>query len=386
MANIDASHGFATRAIHEGQAPDALTGAVNVPIYLSSTYAQEEIGVHKGWEYSRVSNPTRDALESSLASLEGGTSAHTFASGMAAISALVTMLRSGDHVVCGEDVYGGTPRLFNQIVARYGIEFTYVDTTDLEALASAIRPATKLVHVETPSNPMMRLTDIRAVAEICHSRGVELSIDNTFLSPYLQQPIALGADIVMHSTTKYLNGHSDGLGGVLVGTKPAHKEQFAFVQKCTGGILSPFEAWLVLRGVKTLAVRMRQHESNGRAVAAMLAGHEKVERVYYPGLASHPQYELAQAQMAGFGGMISFEMGSLERANRLLKGVRVCTLAESLGGVETLISHPATMTHAAIGQAARDRLGITDGLVRISVGIEDERDLLVDLEQALAGV
>jgi cystathionine beta-lyase/cystathionine gamma-synthase len=386
MANTDAGHGFSTRAIHDGQAPDALTGAVNVPIYLSSTYAQEEIGVNKGWEYSRVSNPTRDALETSVASLEGGTSAHVFASGMAAISALVTMLRSGDHVVCGEDVYGGTPRLFNQIVARYGIEFTYVDTTDPDALAASIRPATKLVHIETPSNPMMRLTDIRAVAGICHSRGVELSIDNTFMSPYLQQPIALGADIVMHSTTKYLNGHSDGLGGVLVGTKPAHREQFAFVQKCTGGILSPFEAWLVLRGVKTLAVRMRAHESNGRAVAAMLAGHGKVERVYYPGLASHPQYELARAQMSGFGGMISFEMGSLERANRLLKGVRLCTLAESLGGVETLISHPATMTHAAIGQAARDRLGITDGLVRISVGIEDERDLLADLEQALAGV
>jgi cystathionine beta-lyase/cystathionine gamma-synthase len=386
MANTDAGHGFSTRAIHDGQAPDALTGAVNVPIYLSSTYAQEEIGVNKGWEYSRVSNPTRDALETSVASLEGGTSAHVFASGMAAISALVTMLRSGDHVVCGEDVYGGTPRLFNQIVARYGIEFTYVDTTDPDALAASIRPATKLVHIETPSNPMMRLTDIRAVAGICHSRGVELSIDNTFMSPYLQQPIALGADIVMHSTTKYLNGHSDGLGGVLVGTKPAHREQFAFVQKCTGGILSPFEAWLVLRGVKTLAVRMRAHESNGRAVAAMLAGHGKVERVYYPGLASHPQYELARAQMSGFGGMISFEMGSLERANRLLKGVRLCTLAESLGGVETLISHPATMTHAAIGQAARARLGITDGLVRISVGIEDERDLLADLEQALAGV
>jgi cystathionine beta-lyase/cystathionine gamma-synthase len=276
--------------------------------------------------------------------------------------------------------------MFNQIATGYGIEFSYVDTTDPEALAAAIRPTTRLVHIETPSNPMMRLTDIRAVADLCHSRGVELSIDNTFMSPYLQQPIALGADIVMHSTTKYLNGHSDGLGGVLIGTRPEHRERFAFVQKCTGGILSPFEAWLVLRGIKTLAMRMRQHDSTGRAVATFLANHPKVERVYYPGLASHPQHELAQAQMSGFGGMISFELGSLNRANRMLRQVRLCTLAESLGGVETLISHPATMTHASIGQAARDRLGITDGLVRISAGIEDEADILADLAQALDAV
>ena len=382
----DSTKGFATRAIHAGQPPDPMTGAVNVPLYLSSTYAQQEIGVHKGYEYSRVSNPTRDALEASLASLEGGTSAHVFSSGMAAISALVATLRTGDHVVCGEDVYGGTARLFNQIVSRYGIEFSYVDTTDLDALQAAMRPTTRLVHIETPSNPMMRLTDIRAVAKICHSRGIELSIDNTFMSPYLQEPIALGADIVMHSTTKYLNGHSDGLGGVLVGTRPEHAERFAFIQKCMGGILSPFEAWLVLRGVKTLAVRMRQHDSSGREIAALLEQHPKVERVYYPGLASHPQHGLAAAQMRGFGGMISFELGSLERANCLLKQVRVCTLAESLGGVETLISHPATMTHAAIGQQARDRLGITDGLVRLSVGIEDLADIADDLQQALAFV
>ena len=379
-------NGFATRAIHDGQAPDPLTGAVNVPLYLSSTYAQQAIGQNKGYEYSRVSNPTRDALETSLASLEGGTSAHVFASGMAAIAALVTLLRAGDHVVCGEDVYGGTPRLFNQIVARHGIEFTYVDTTRLDAVRDALRPQTRLVHIETPSNPLMRLTDIRALAEICHQHGCELSIDNTFMSPYFQQPIAFGADIVMHSTTKYLNGHSDGLGGVLVGTKPEHAEQFAFVQKCTGGILSPFEAWLVLRGVKTLAVRMRAHDENGRAVAAFLAAHAKVARVFYPGLPEHPQYELAKAQMTGFGGMISFELGSLENANRMLTQLKVCTLGESLGGVETLISHPATMTHAAIGQAARDRLGITDGLVRISVGIEDQADLLADLEQALSAI
>jgi cystathionine beta-lyase/cystathionine gamma-synthase len=379
-------HGFATRAIHDGQSPDPLTGAVNVPLYLTSTYAQEEIGKHKGYEYSRVSNPTRDALEENLASLEGGTSAHVFASGMAAIMAMITMFRSGDHVICGENVYGGTPRLFNQIVTRYGIEFSYVDTSNPENVRGAIRPTTKLVHIETPTNPIMTLTDIRAVADVCHEKGVELAVDNTFMSPYFQRPIELGADIVMHSTTKFLNGHSDGLGGVLVGTKPQHKEDFAFVQKCTGGILSPFECWMILRGVKTLAVRMRQHDASGRKVAEFLANHKKVQKVFYPGLPSHPQHELAKKQMSGFGALISFETGSLENANALLKKVRVCTLGESLGGVETLISHPATMTHAAIGAEARAKLGITDGLVRISVGIEDTEDILNDLKQALEAI
>ncbi len=382
----DQKHGFATRAIHDGQAPDPLTGAVNVPIYLTSTYAQEEIGKHKGYEYSRVSNPTRDALEENLASLEGGTSAHVFASGMAAIMAMITMFRSGDHVICGENVYGGTPRLFNQIVTRYGIEFSYVDTSDPENVRRAIRPTTKLVHIETPTNPIMTLTDIRAVADVCHEKGVELAVDNTFMSPYFQRPIELGADIVMHSTTKFLNGHSDGLGGVLVGTKPEHKENFAFVQKCTGGILSPFECWMILRGVKTLAVRMRQHDESGRKIAAFLASHKKVQKVFYPGLPTHPQHELAKTQMSGFGALISFETGSLENANALLKRVKVCTLGESLGGVETLISHPATMTHAAIGAEARAKLGITDGLVRISVGIEDVDDLLGDLSQAFDAI
>ncbi len=378
--------GFATRAIHDGQPSDPLTGAVNVPIYLSSTYSQDEIGKHKGYEYSRVSNPTRDALETNLASLEGGTSAHVFSSGMAAIMAMITMFRTGDHVICGENVYGGTPRLFNQIVTRYGIEFSYVDTSDRENVRRAIRPSTKLVHIETPTNPIMTLTDIRAVADVCHERGVELAVDNTFMSPYFQQPIELGADIVMHSTTKFLNGHSDGLGGVLVGTKPEHKENFAFVQKCTGGILSPFECWLVLRGVKTLAVRMRQHDASGRRIAEYLAGHSKVKKVHYPGLPSHPQYDLAKRQMSGFGALISFETGSLENANAMLRQVKVCTLGESLGGVETLISHPATMTHAAIGAEGREKLGITDGLVRISVGIEDVDDLLADLDQALSHI
>jgi cystathionine beta-lyase/cystathionine gamma-synthase len=378
--------GFATRAIHDGQPSDPATGAVNVPIYLTSTYAQEEIGKNKGYEYSRVSNPTRDALEANLASLEGGTSAHVFSSGMAAIMAMVTMFRSGDHVICGENVYGGTPRLFNEIVARYGIEFSYVDTSAPENVKRAIRPATKLVHIETPTNPLMTLTDIRAVADVCHEHGVELAVDNTFMSPYFQRPIELGADIVMHSTTKFLNGHSDGLGGVLVGTKPEHKENFAFVQKCTGGILSPFECWMILRGVKTLAVRMKQHDASGRKIAEFLTGHKKVGRVFYPGLASHPGHDLAKRQMSGFGALISFETGSLENANAMLRRVEVCTLGESLGGVETLISHPATMTHAAIGAEARAKLGITDGLVRISVGIEDVDDLLADLDQALNAI
>jgi cystathionine beta-lyase/cystathionine gamma-synthase len=379
-------HGFSTRAIHDGQAADPLTGAVNVPIYASSTYAQEEIGKHRGYEYSRVSNPTRTALEENLASLEGGASAHVFSSGMAAIAALVAMLKTGDHVICGSNVYGGTPRLFDRIIANYGIRFTYVDTTDVEQVRRAIQPSTRLVHIETPTNPMMQVTDIRAIADICHAggRAIDLSVDNTFMSPYFQQPLEFGADIVMHSTTKFLNGHSDGLGGVLVATTPEHKETFAFVQKCTGGILSPFECFLVLRGVKTLAVRMKQHEVNGNVVAKYLDSHPKIPVVFYPGLPEHPQHELARRQMTGFGSLITFETGSLEKANAMLRRLKVCTVGESLGGVETLISHPATMTHAALGEEGRAKIGLTDGMVRISVGIEDADDLLEDLEQALS--
>ena len=378
--------GFATRAIHDGQAPDELTGAVNVPIYLTSTYQQEEIGKNKGHEYARLTNPTRDALEESLCSLEGGTSAHVFASGMAAITALCTMMKSGDHVVCSDNVYGGTGRLFDKVLTNYGLTFTYVDTSVAENVAAAIRPETRLVHIETPTNPMMSLTDIGAVAEICRAKGVELSVDNTFLSPYLQQPIGLGADIVMHSTTKFLNGHSDGLGGVLVCTKPEQAERFRFVQKCTGGILSPFESYLLLRGVKTLAVRMKQHDANGRIVADYLKGHKSVQRVFYPGLAEHPQHELAMRQQRGFGSMISMELGSLENANRFAKALRLGLLAESLGGVETLVCHPASMTHAAVGTEGRARLGITDGLMRVSVGIEDVEDIVADLGQALGKI
>lgn len=376
-------HGFATRAIHDGQAPDPVYGAVNPPVYLTSTYAQQEIGKDKGYDYSRAGNPTRSALEETLASLEGGTSAHVFGSGMAAIMALVTLLKSGDHVICGANVYGGVPRLFNQIVANYGIQFTYVDTADPENVRRAIRPNTRLVHIESPTNPLMTLTDIRAVADVCHASGVELSVDNTFLSPYFQRPIEVGADIVMHSTTKFLNGHSDGIGGVLVVTSPEHRRQFDFVEKATGAILSPFECWMIQRGIKTLAVRMKQHDANGRAIAAFLDGHKAVQQVFYPGLASHAQHDLAVRQQTGFGSMLSIELGSQAKVNAFVKALKVCTLGESLGGVETLISHPATMTHAAIGPEARNSLGITDGMVRISVGIEDVEDLIADLDNAL---
>jgi cystathionine beta-lyase/cystathionine gamma-synthase len=377
------NRGFATRAIHSGQEPDPATGAVTVPIYATSTYVQQEIGKNKGYEYARVSNPTRTRLEENLAALEGGTSAHVFASGMAAITAMFTMMKTGDHIVCGSNVYGGVPRLFNQVLVNYGIEFTYVDTSNPNAVEAAMGPNTKLVHIETPTNPLMDVCDIAVIAKIAHKHGAELSVDNTFMSPYFQKPIPLGADIVMHSTTKFLNGHSDGLGGVLVCTKPQHKETFAFVQKCTGGILSPFECWLVLRGVKTLAVRMEQHDRNGREVAAFLNTHEKVQEVFYPGLPDHPQFELAKRQMTGFGAMITFETGSFENAQKMLRKVRVCSLGESLGGVETLISHPATMTHAALGVDGRAEIGLTDGMVRISVGIEDVEDIIADLDQAL---
>ena len=378
--------GFATTAIHAGQEADPLTGSVTVPIYATSTYVQEEIGKNKGYEYSRVSNPTRTRLEESLAALEGGRTSHVFASGMAATNALCTMLRSGDHIVCGHNVYGGVPRLFNQVLSNFGLQFTYVDTTDLAAVEKSIRGNTKFVFIESPTNPLMALTDIAAVARLAHRRGAELVVDNTFMSPYFQRPISLGADLVVHSTTKFLNGHSDGLGGVIVATKPEHAEKFAFVQKSAGAILSPFECWLVLRGVKTLAVRMIQHEINGQAVAKFLESNSKVKEVFYPGLPDHPQHELAKRQMSGFGSMITFELGSLKNAQKMLRKVRICSLGESLGGVETLISHPATMTHAALGEKGRKAIGLTDGMVRISVGVEDADDIIQDLEEALKAI
>jgi cystathionine gamma-lyase/cystathionine beta-lyase/cystathionine gamma-lyase/homocysteine desulfhydrase len=378
--------GFSTRAIHDGQEPDPLTGAVNVPVYLTSTYVQQGIGENKGYEYSRVSNPTRTRLEQNLASLEGGVAAPVFASGMAAIHAIATLLEPGDHLVCGNDLYGGTPRLFNQVLSRYGLEFSYVDTSDAENVERAIRKNTRMVYVETPTNPLMRLSDLKEISQICRRKKAELVVDNTFMSPYFQQPLALGADMVVHSTTKFLNGHSDGLGGVVVCSNPEQAEKLAFLQKAAGAILSPFECWLVLRGVKTLAARMEIHDRNGRMVAKFLAQHRKVKEVFYPGLPDHPQHALAKRQMRGFGSMITFETGSLKNANKMLKKLRVCSLGESLGGVETLISHPATMTHAGLGEKGRKAIGITDGMVRISVGIEDVEDILDDLDAGLAAI
>ncbi len=378
--------GFATRAIHAGQEPDPLTGSVTVPIYPTSTYVQQGIGEHKGYEYSRVSNPTRDRLEQNLAALEGGVAARVFGSGMAAINAIVTMLMAGDHVVCGNDLYGGTPRLFNQVMTGFGMEFSYVDTSDANKVERAIRRNTRMVYVETPTNPLMRLSDLTAISQICRRKGLTFVVDNTFMSPYFQQPLALGADMVVHSTTKFLNGHSDGLGGVVICARQEDADRLAFLQKAAGAILSPFECWLILRGVKTLAARMEIHDRSGRVVADFLAKHKKVKAVFYPGLPDHPQHALAQRQMTGFGAMITFETGSLKNANRMLKRVRICSLGESLGGVETLISHPATMTHASLGAKGRKAIGITDGLVRISVGIEDVDDILDDLDQALNAI
>ena len=379
--------GFATKAIHVGQEPDPSTGAVTVPIFATSTYVQEEIGKNKGYEYARVSNPTRTRLEQNLAALEGGSSAHVFASGMAAVTAVTQcFLKQGDHLICGHNAYGGVPRLFNQVLAGYGVEVTYVDTSKPAAVKKELRKNTRIVWIETPTNPLMVLTDIKEVAGIAHSGGAELAVDNTFMSPYFQRPLELGADMVMHSTTKFLNGHSDGLGGVIVATKPVHAEKLAFIQKAAGAIMSPFECWLVLRGVKSLAVRMVQHDQNGRAIAAYLQKHPKVKKVLYPGLKEHPQFELAKRQMTGFGSMITIETGSFDNAQKMLRKVRVCSLGESLGGVETLISHPATMTHAALGEEGRREIGLTDGMVRLSVGIEDADDLIEDLEQALAAI
>lgn len=379
--------GFSTRAIHIGQEPDELTGSVAAPIHPTSTYAQQEIGKHKGYEYARVSNPTRDRLEKNLAALEGGRTAHVFASGMASVTSLCqVMLKSGDHLICGNNVYGGVPRLFNQILANFGVEFTYVDTTDLKNVKRALKKNTRFLWIETPTNPLMQVTDIAGAAKVAHDGGAELIVDNTFLSPYFQRPIELGADMVMHSTTKFLNGHSDGLGGVIVATKPEQAEKLAFIQKTAGAIMSPFECWLVLRGVKTLGVRMPVHDQNGRAVAEFLSKHKKVKATYYPGLKKHPQHDLSKKQASGFGSMITFDLGSLDNANRMLRRLKVCTLGESLGGVETLISHPATMTHAALGVEGRKAIGLTDGMVRISVGVEDIDDLIADLDQGLAAI
>ncbi len=377
---------FSTRCIHAGQQPDPSTGAIITPIFQTSTYVQDALGEHKGYEYARTQNPTRAAVEANIAAIEGGKGALAFASGMAAIAAVASFLASGDHVVVTDNTYGGTYRYFERILRKYGLDFTYVDTSNLDAIAGAFKPTTKLLFVETPTNPVLALTDLSAAAELAHRHGAKLVVDNTFASPAVQRPIEFGADIVLHSTTKYLNGHSDSIGGVVVATADADLDWLKFYQNSAGAILSPFDSWLVLRGTKTLAVRMTQHNANGEALAQFLAAHRKVQKVYYPGLPDHPQHELARRQMNGFGGMLSFDLGSLDAARRLLNQVKLMALAESLGGVETLISHPATMTHASVPIERRQAIGITDGLVRISAGIEDIEDLTEDLSQALDAV
>jgi cystathionine beta-lyase/cystathionine gamma-synthase len=374
---------FSTICLHAGQEPDPSTGAIVIPIYQTSTYVQDELGVHKGYEYARTQNPTRAALERNIAAIEGGKAGFAFASGMAAIGAIGTMLKAGDHAIVSKNTYGGTFRFFDKVLTRSEITFSYVDTADLDEIERAITPATRMLFVETPTNPVMRLTDLAAAAAVAHRRNLRLVVDNTFASPYVQRPIDFGADLVMHSTTKYLNGHSDSVGGIVVATRDDDIEWLAFVQNAAGAILGPFDAWLVLRGTKTLALRMERHNANGLAIAGYLEQHPRVKRVHYPGLASHPQHALARKQMRGFGGMIAFDVGSLDAARRLLNTVRLCALAESLGGVETLISHPATMTHASVPAERRAELGISDGLVRISVGLEDIEDLKADLGQAL---
>jgi cystathionine gamma-lyase/cystathionine beta-lyase/cystathionine gamma-lyase/homocysteine desulfhydrase len=375
--------GFSTIAIHAGNEPDASTGAVSVPIYQTSTYAQDGLGKHKGYEYARTQNPTRSALEKNIAALENARFGFAFASGMSAIDTTLKLVKSGDHVILGDNTYGGTFRLFSKILVNYGIEFDVADTSNIPDLEKSFKPNTKLVFVETPTNPIMTVTDLSAVSELAHANGAKVICDNTFMSPYFQRPIDHGVDVVVHSTTKYLNGHSDSVGGFVALNDEKDAEWIGFVQNSIGAILSPFDSFLVLRGTKTLAVRMDAHDRNGRVVANFLTEHPRVQKVYYPGLVSHPQHELAKRQQSGFGGMVSFGTGSLDNARKVLESVKVITLGESLGGVESLISHPATMTHASVPAESRAKLGITDGLVRVSVGIEDVEDILEDLDQAL---
>ncbi len=376
--------GFSTTAIHAGNEPDPTTGAVSVPIYQTSTYAQDGLGVHKGWEYARTQNPTRSALEANIAALEGAKYGFAFASGMSATDAVLKLVKGGEHVILGDNTYGGTYRLFDRVLRDYGVEFDLADTTDIPSLEKLFRPNTKMVFVETPTNPVMSVTDLTEVSKLAHANGALVVCDNTFMSPYFQRPIEFGVDIVVHSTTKYLNGHSDSVGGFAAMNDDKAAEWVGFIQNSVGAILSPMDSFLVLRGTKTLAVRMEAHDKNGRQVANFLAEHPAISKVYYPGLVSHPQHELAKKQQSGFGGMVSFETGSYENAKKVLEGVNLCTLGESLGGVETLISHPASMTHASVPEEKRTQLGITDGLVRISVGIEDVEDIIQDLDQALS--
>jgi cystathionine beta-lyase/cystathionine gamma-synthase len=374
---------FSTKAVHAGQEPDPSTGAVMTPVFLTSTYVQEELGKHKGYEYSRVSNPTRTALEKNIAALENATEGMAFASGMAAIDAIFRLLSPGDHVIVTNNVYGGTYRIAKMVLEQYGLQFDFVDTTDMNTVVLARKPNTKMIFIETPTNPTMEIADLAAIARFARAHHLVSVVDNTFATPFLQRPIEYGIDIVVHSVTKYLNGHSDMLGGVVVTRQKETAEKLRFCQKAVGAIMSPFDAWLCLRGTKTLAVRMRQHCESASVIAEWLSKQKKIVKVNFPGLKSHPQHALAKKQMSGFGGMISFDVGNLSNAKAFLKRVRLCALAESLGGVETLISHPATMTHASVPKFDRIRNGVTDGLVRISVGIEDVEDIIDDLKQAL---
>ena len=376
---------IATRAVHAGQEPDPSTGAIMTPIFQTSTYVQQKLGEHKGFEYARTRNPTRDALERNLASLEGAQHGFAFSSGMAATEAVLKLLSSGDHVVSGENLYGGSHRLMVQVLERFGMSFTFVDERDPKNFERAITSATKMIYLETPTNPMMRLVDLRAVAELAATRDLLVVVDNTFATPIFQRPLEHGADIVVHSTTKFLNGHSDMVGGAVLTSLDDVAERLAFLQNAAGAVPGPFDCWLTLRGTKTLALRMKRHDESGRRLAQWLVENPRVRRVYYPGLPDHPQHELACKQMQGFGGMISFDMGSFDAARAVAEGTRLFALAESLGGVESLIGHPATMTHASMPASLRESMGLSQGLVRISVGIEDADDLLADLEQAMEG-
>ena len=374
---------FSTICLHAGQEPDPSTGAIITPIYQTSTYVQEGLGRHKGYEYARTQNPTRGALEQNLSTLETGKHGFAFASGLAAIGSVLQLLQAGDHVVCTDNLYGGSYRLMDRVWSRFGLEFSFVDTSRLEAVEQALGPATRLLFLETPTNPILTLCDIAALSRLAHARGALVAVDNTFMSPYFQRPLALGADIVLHSTTKYLNGHSDMVGGAVVVNDSGLAERLGFLQNAVGAVPGPMDCWLVLRGVKTLALRMQAHDRNARELARGLATHPKVVRIFYPGLASHPQHELACRQASGFGGIISIDLGALQQARVFMESLRLFSLAESLGGVESLVCHPATMTHASVPPAERQRLGITDGLVRLSVGVEDIEDLVRDVESAL---
>ena len=378
----DAQHGFATRAVHAGQRPDPTTGAVMIPVYQTSTYVQEGLGRHKGYEYARTQNPTREALERNVASLEGASFGFAFGSGLAARDSTLTLLRSGDPVLSGDNIYGGSHRLMERIYTQYGVTFSFVDMREIANVERAITPATRMIYCETPTNPMMNLVDLAAVGDLAQAHGFLFVVDNTFATPFFQQPLSFGADLVLHSTTKYLNGHSDMVGGMLVTNRDDLAERLGFIQNAAGGVPGPMDCWLALRGTKTLALRMRQHDANGRIVAQWLTEQKSVKRVYYPGLPSHPQHDLAVRQMRGFGGMISIELGDVARARKFAESTRVFSLAESLGGVESLIGHPASMTHASVPLAMRQEMGLTDSLVRLSCGIEEPEDLIADLEQA----